>query len=123
MIDNRPQWIVALAQRRPTFSRVVGGASQAATLPAIIETPTNSSSETTMSDRWIADRMRNIDASGIRKVFDLAATMKSPINLSIGQPHFDTPEPIKQALRDAVDTGKNAYSQTQGIKPLLELIQ
>jgi aspartate aminotransferase/aminotransferase len=76
-----------------------------------------------MSDRWIADRMRNIDASGIRKVFDLAATMKNPINLSIGQPHFDTPEPIKQALRDAVAAGKNAYSQTQGIKPLLELIQ
>jgi aspartate aminotransferase/aminotransferase len=76
-----------------------------------------------MSDRWIADRMRHIDASGIRKVFDLAATMKNPINLSIGQPHFDTPEPIKQALHDAVATGKNAYSQTQGIKPLLELIQ
>jgi len=76
-----------------------------------------------MSDRWIADRMRLIDASGIRKVFDLAATMKSPINLSIGQPHFDTPEPIKQAMHAAVDNGKNAYSQTQGIKPLLELIQ
>lgn len=76
-----------------------------------------------MSDRWIADRMRHIDASGIRKVFDLAATMKSPINLSIGQPHFDTPEPIKRALHDAVDAGRNAYSQTQGIKPLLEVIQ
>jgi Zn-dependent alcohol dehydrogenase len=47
---------------------------------------------------WIADRMQRIDASGIRKVFDLAATMKDPINLSIGQPHFDTPEPIKQAF-------------------------
>jgi aspartate aminotransferase len=76
-----------------------------------------------MSDRWIADRMRHIDASGIRKVFDLAATMKNPINLSIGQPHFDTPEPIKQALHDAVAAGKNAYSQTQGIKPLLDAIQ
>lgn len=76
-----------------------------------------------MSDRWIADRMQQIDASGIRKVFDLAATMKNPVNLSIGQPHFDTPEPIKQALHQAVDAGRNAYSQTQGIKPLLDLIQ
>ncbi len=76
-----------------------------------------------MSDRWIADRMHRIDASGIRKVFDLAVTMKNPINLSIGQPHFDTPEPIKQALHAAVAQGRNAYSQTQGIKPLLELIQ
>lgn len=76
-----------------------------------------------MSDRWIADRMHKIDASGIRKVFDLAAKMQNPINLSIGQPHFDTPQPIQDALNRAVAEGKNAYSQTQGIKPLLEQIQ
>ena len=76
-----------------------------------------------MSERWIADRMRRIDASGIRKVFDLAAKMTDPINLSIGQPHFDTPESIKQALFRAVAEGKNAYCQTQGIAPLLEKIQ
>lgn len=76
-----------------------------------------------MSERWISDRMHKIDASGIRKVFDLAAKMQNPINLSIGQPHFDTPEPIKQALYDAVQAGKNAYSQTQGIAPLIEKIQ
>jgi aspartate aminotransferase/aminotransferase len=76
-----------------------------------------------MSARWIADRMHRIDASGIRKVFDLAASMHRPINLSIGQPHFDTPEPVKQALCDAVHAGKNVYSQTQGIKPLLDTLQ
>lgn len=76
-----------------------------------------------MSERWIADRMHKIDASGIRKVFDLAAQMTDPINLSIGQPHFDTPQPIKDALKQAVDAGKNAYSQTQGIAPLIEKIQ
>ena len=67
--------------------------------------------------------MHRIDASGIRKVFDLAATMTRPINLSIGQPHFDTPQPIKDALCKAVQDGKNAYSQTQGIAPLLNLLQ
>ncbi|MBX3440396.1 MAG: aminotransferase class I/II-fold pyridoxal phosphate-dependent enzyme, partial [Planctomycetaceae bacterium] len=76
-----------------------------------------------MSSRWIADRMHQIDASGIRKVFDLAANMKDPINLSIGQPHFDTPEPIKRAFHEAVDAGHNAYSQTQGIRPLLDTLQ
>jgi aspartate aminotransferase/aminotransferase len=75
-----------------------------------------------MSSHWIAERMHHIDASGIRKVFDLAADMTRPINLSIGQPHFDTPEPIKQALQQAVEQGFNAYSQTQGIRPLLEAI-
>jgi aspartate aminotransferase/aminotransferase len=67
--------------------------------------------------------MRLIDASGIRKVFDLAAKLQDPINLSIGQPHFDTPEPIKQAIYAAVAAGKNAYSQTQGIGPLVEKLQ
>lgn len=76
-----------------------------------------------MSERWIADRMHKIDASGIRKVFDLATQMTDPINLSIGQPHFDTPQPIKEALKQAVDAGKNAYSQTQGIPPLIQKIQ
>lgn len=76
-----------------------------------------------MSERWVAERMHLIDASGIRKVFDLGASLKDPINLSIGQPHFDTPDPIKQALHQAVDDGKNAYSQTQGIAPLLERLQ
>lgn len=76
-----------------------------------------------MSRPWIADRMSRIDASGIRKVFDLAANMKDPINLSIGQPHFDTPDPVKQALYRAVAEGRNAYSQTQGIPPLLAKLQ
>jgi aspartate aminotransferase len=73
-----------------------------------------------MSRSWIAERMQRIDMSGIRKVFDLAANMKDPINLSIGQPHFDTPESVKQALYRAVAEGRNAYSQTQGIAPLLD---
>lgn len=76
-----------------------------------------------MNDKWIADRMHQIDASGIRKVFDLAASMTNPINLSIGQPHFDTPQPVKDALCRAVQDGKNAYSQTQGIPALLEVLQ
>jgi aspartate aminotransferase len=75
------------------------------------------------SRRWIAERMDRIDVSGIRKVFDLAATMKDPINLSIGQPHFDTPRPVKDALEKAVEEGRNAYSPTQGVAPLLRKLQ
>ena len=76
-----------------------------------------------MSEQLIAERMQKIDASGIRKVFDLAASMKRPVNLSIGQPHYDTPQPVKDALCKAVQEGRNAYSQTQGIAPLLNLLQ
>ena len=76
-----------------------------------------------MSSNWIAKRMHDIDASGIRRVFDLAANLSDPINLSIGQPHFDTPDPIKESAKHAIDAGRNAYSQSQGIKPLLDLVQ
>jgi aspartate aminotransferase/aminotransferase len=71
-----------------------------------------------MHDHWIAERMRSIEVSGIRKVFDLAANLKDPVNLSIGQPHFDVPEPIKAAAHAAIDGGRNGYTVTQGIAEL-----
>ncbi len=66
----------------------------------------------------IADRMRLLDASGIRKVFDLAAKMKDPINLSIGQPDFDVPQAIKDEAIAAIQRGENKYTQTQGTAAL-----
>lgn len=72
---------------------------------------------------WIADRTKAFDSSGIRKVFDLAAKMKDPINLSIGQPDFDVPEPIKRELIQAVESGKNSYALTQGMPVLREKLQ
>ncbi len=69
-------------------------------------------------ETMIAGRARAMDASGIRRIFDLAASAKDPINLSIGQPHFEVPEPIRRAACDAIDSGRNAYTQTQGIAEL-----
>src|SRR5436305_10479 len=71
----------------------------------------------------LVDRTRAFDSSGIRKVFDLVAKMKDPINFSIGQPDFDVPQPIKQACIDAISAGKNAYTVTQGIPALREKLQ
>ena len=62
----------------------------------------------------IAQRMELIDASGIRKVFDLAAKLTDPINLSIGQPDFDVPQPAKDEAVSAIRRGENKYTQTQG---------
>jgi aspartate aminotransferase/aminotransferase len=71
----------------------------------------------------LADRTRAFDSSGIRKVFDLAAKMKDPINFSIGQPDFDVPELIKDACIDAIRAGKNAYTVTQGHPVLRDKLQ
>ena len=76
----------------------------------------------TRTSHSIADRMTPIDASGIRKVFDLAAKMTDPINLSIGQPDFDVPESIKAAAIEAIGQGHNKYTQTQGTADLRETL-
>jgi aspartate/methionine/tyrosine aminotransferase len=76
-----------------------------------------------MNTAWIADRMKHIDASGIRKAFDMSKSMKDPINLSIGLPDFDVPEPVKAAAINAIAVGHNAYTVTQGIPELRNKIQ
>jgi aspartate aminotransferase/aminotransferase len=58
--------------------------------------------------------MSRIDASGIRKVFELAAKIEDPINLSIGMPDFDAPDQLKQAAIKAIENGMNRYTVTQG---------
>jgi aspartate aminotransferase/aminotransferase len=77
----------------------------------------------TDADRWIAERMSGIEASGIRKVFDLGRSLKDPVNLSIGQPDFDVPEPVKAAAHAAIDRGDNGYTVTQGIPALRQKIE
>ncbi len=70
----------------------------------------------------ISKRMNKIDSSGIRKVFNLAADMKQPVNLSIGQPDFDVPEKVKQEAIKAIKSGFNRYTQTEGILELRERV-
>ncbi len=72
---------------------------------------------------WIAARTGTFDSSGIRKIFDLAAQMKDPVDLSIGQPDFDVPAEVQDAAVEAIQSGKNAYSPTQGITPLREALR
>jgi aspartate/methionine/tyrosine aminotransferase len=67
----------------------------------------------------ISTRSNAIDASGIRRIFALAATLDDPINLSIGQPDFPVPEQIRQAAIDAIDNNINGYTPTQGLPSLL----
>lgn len=71
----------------------------------------------------LAARTRLIDSSGIRKVFSLGAKMQDPINLSIGQPDFDVPEPVKEAAIAAIRAGRNRYTLTSGNPALRDKIK
>jgi aspartate aminotransferase len=67
---------------------------------------------------FLADRTNRIDASGIRKVFALAADLKDPINLSIGQPDYDVDAAVKDVAIDQIRGGFNSYTQTWGVPEL-----
>jgi aspartate aminotransferase/aminotransferase len=71
----------------------------------------------------ISKRAAAFDSSGIRKVFDLAARLQDPINLSIGQPDFAMPLAAREAAKAAIDDGKNGYTQTQGLAVLRERLE
>ncbi len=66
----------------------------------------------------ISQRMQRLHPSGIRRIFDLAANMENPINLSIGTAFFDVPEPIKSEAKKWMDRGHNQYVTTQGLPEL-----
>ena len=72
--------------------------------------------------KYLSQAADRIDSSEIRKLFDQAKHLKNPIDLSIGQPDFPVPEPVKEAMIKAIRDNKNSYTQTQGIQELREAI-
>ncbi len=66
----------------------------------------------------ISDRCRLVQGSGIRRVFELGAKLKDPIDLSIGQPDFPVPDAVKRAAIDAINANRNGYTLSQGIPDL-----
>lgn len=71
----------------------------------------------------LTKRTKLIDSSGIRKIFELGQSVENPINLSIGQPHFDVPEEVQEAAISAIRSGRNAYTLTQGVPALNQKIK
>jgi aspartate aminotransferase/aminotransferase len=74
------------------------------------------------AERWLAERVKVVESSGIRRVFDLGATLRNPINFSIGQPDFPVSEAVRAAAKKAIDDGWNRYTPTQGIEPLRQAV-
>ncbi len=74
-----------------------------------------------MSDR-ISRRVAAVPPSGIRKFFDIAATMQNVISLGIGEPDFVTPEVVRQAGIDSLTRGETRYTSNSGILELRKAI-
>jgi len=63
---------------------------------------------------YLSKRVTVLKPSGIRKIFDIAATMKDVISLGIGEPDFTTPEPILQAGIRSLQNGETHYTSNWG---------
>jgi aminotransferase len=64
--------------------------------------------------RRLSKRVAGLKPSGIRKFFDIAATMKEVISLGIGEPDFTTPKPILEAGVRSLQAGETHYTSNSG---------
>lgn len=64
----------------------------------------------------------DIKPSGIRKFFDIAATMDNVISLGVGEPDFQTPWPIRKAGITSLEKGKTKYTSNWGVIKLRSAI-
>ncbi len=62
----------------------------------------------------LSKRVAGLKPSGIRKFFDIAATMKDVISLGIGEPDFTTPKPILEAGTRSLQRGETHYTSNSG---------
>jgi aminotransferase len=66
------------------------------------------------STQYLSERVAGLKPSGIRKFFDIAATMKDVISLGIGEPDFTTPKPILEAGIRSLQNGETHYTSNSG---------
>lgn len=71
---------------------------------------------------FLSERVTKVRPSGVRKIFDLAAKVKNPVNLSIGEPDFDIPLEIKEEGIKWIRAGFNKYTPSGGILELREKV-
>ncbi len=69
-------------------------------------------------DNILNDTITEIQPSGIRKFFDIAASMDDVISLGVGEPDFETPWKIRNAAIKSLERGKTGYSSNRGLAEL-----
>jgi aminotransferase len=65
-------------------------------------------------DRVLSERVRSVPPSGIRRFFEIAATMTDVISLGVGEPDFDTPRSIVEAGVESLREGRTHYTSNYG---------
>ncbi|MEM3072831.1 MAG: pyridoxal phosphate-dependent aminotransferase [Candidatus Bathyarchaeia archaeon] len=71
---------------------------------------------------YISERSKSMPISGIRVIFEIAQKMKDVVRLEVGEPDFDTPKHIKEAVVKALEEGYTHYTSSAGLIELREAI-
>ncbi|MDF2856152.1 MAG: aromatic amino acid aminotransferase [Neobacillus sp.] len=71
---------------------------------------------------YLSDTVKELKPSGIRKFFDLAASIKDVISLGVGEPDFVTPWSIREAAILSLEEGFTSYTANPGLLELREEI-
>ena len=64
---------------------------------------------------FTSDKVKKLKPSGIRKFFDIAASMEDCISLGVGEPDFDTPWHITEEGIYSLEQGRTFYTSNQGL--------
>lgn len=83
---------------------------------------TDAAARPPLAERALAARVRAVPPSGIRRFFDIAATMQNVISLGVGEPDFDTPRPIVEAGVESLREGHTHYTSNYGTIELRKAI-
>jgi len=75
-----------------------------------------------MPKSYLSKTLNSLKPSGIRKFFDIAATMDDVISLGIGEPDFTTPQPIIEAGVQSLREGETHYTSNRGILELRQAV-
>jgi aminotransferase len=67
-----------------------------------------------LHERALAQRVLAVPPSGIRRFFDILATMDDVISLGVGEPDFDTPRVIVEAGVESLREGRTHYTSNYG---------
>ncbi|QCJ44235.1 aminotransferase [Bacillus sp. S3] len=73
-------------------------------------------------EHYLSQTAKELQPSGIRKFFDLAASMEGVISLGVGEPDFITPWSIREATILSLEQGMTAYTANPGLLELREEI-
>ncbi|MDW8359724.1 MAG: pyridoxal phosphate-dependent aminotransferase [Candidatus Caldarchaeum sp.] len=79
-------------------------------------------SGSSMAVNYLSERTRSIALSGIRVMWEKTLKIPDVIRMDIGEPDFQPPRKVRQALYEAIEEGYTHYSPSAGLPETREAV-